>query len=235
VHCLEDEQSRAMRVLIFGASGMVGGGVLRECLADPGVEQVISVARTASGSDCEKVKEIVHGDFLDFTKIEASVFGDIDAAFFCLGVSSSGMSETDYVRVTYEYTLAAARALFKISPDATFVYVSGAGADSTERSRTMWKRVRGHTENALLALSPKTFVFRPALIQPRGGAVSRTPIYRLLYRVTAPILPLLRALLPRSVTDTEQLGRAMLHVARNGAPHRLLYSDDINALGKRVS
>src|SRR5258706_7444577 len=166
-----------MKVLIFGASGMVGSGVLRECLADSGVEQVISITRTTGRSGHPKLKEIAHANFLDFTKIAERAFSGIDAAFFCLGVSSSGMSEADYTRVTYEYTLAAARTLAKVSPRATFVYVSGVGADSTERSRTMWERVRGRTENALLALSPKSVVFRLALIQPRGGAVSRTPSY----------------------------------------------------------
>jgi uncharacterized protein YbjT (DUF2867 family) len=218
-----------MKVLIFGASGMVGSGVLRECLADPGVEQVISIVRTAGHSGHAKLTEITHADFLDFTKIADSAFSGIDAAFYCLGASSNGMSEADYTRVTYEYTLAAARTLAKVSPGATFVYVSGVGADSTERSRTMWQRVRGRTENALLALSPKNVVFRLALIQPLG-AVSRTPSYRLLYRIIGPILPLLRALFPKSVTDTKQIGRAMLYVARHGAPRRLLYSGDINTL-----
>lgn len=121
-----------MRVLIFGASGMVGGGVLRECLADPAVEQVISVARTAGGSRHAKLTEVVHAHFQDFATIEASAFAGIDAAFFCLGVASSGMPEADYTRVTYEYTVAAARTLARVSPAATFVYVSGVGADSTE-------------------------------------------------------------------------------------------------------
>jgi catalase len=210
---------------------MIGAGVLRECLAADDVQEVISIVRTAGTFRHPKLHEIVHADFLDFGPIVPIAFSGIDAAFFCLGISSGGMSEADYTRITYDITLAAARALLQGSPDATFVYVSGAGADSTERSRTMWARVRGRTENALLQLSQKTFIFRPAVVRPVHGVTSRTESYRRFYAVAQPLLPLLHRLFPQWVTSTEAVGRAMLEIAGHGAPRRLLESREINRPG----
>src|SRR5579862_5985091 len=210
---------------------MIGGGVLHECLADTGVQEVISIVRTPGTVRHPKLREIVHVDFMDFGAIASKAFTRIDAAFFCLGVSSSGMSEADYTRVTSDITLAAAQALLQASPEATFVYVSGAGADSTERSRTMWARVRGRAENALLQLPLKTFILRPALVRPMYGIASRTASYRRFYAVAAPLLPLLQRLFPQWVTTTEVLGRAMLELARHGASRRVLESRDINLVG----
>jgi uncharacterized protein YbjT (DUF2867 family) len=221
-----------MRVLLLGASGMIGGGVLRECLAAVDVQEVLSIVRTAGTLRHLKLREVVHADFLDFSSIEPT-FGAVDAAFFCLGVASAGMSEADYSRITYGITLAVARAVLQASPAATFVYVSGVGADSSEKTRTMWARVRGRTENALLNLPLKAFVFRLALVQPMYGASSRTGSYRLFYALTRPLLPLLRRLFPSWVSTTELVGRAMLEVARHGAPRQLLYSADINRLAIR--
>ena len=214
---------------------MIGSGALRECLADPGVEEVVSIVRTAGAVHDPKLREIVHGDFLDFSSIGPTAFAGVDAVFFCLGIASVGMSEADYTRITYGITLAAAQTLLQSSPSATFIYVSGAGADSSERSRTMWARVRGRTENALLRLPLKACIFRLALIQPVHAAVSRTRSYRLFYAVAAPLIPLLRALFPRLVTNTELVGRAMLEVARHGAPRQLLDSRDVNLLAERAS
>jgi len=211
---------------------MIGGGVLRECLADPGVDEVISIVRRAGTVHHSKLREIVHADFHDFSSIAGTAFAGVDAVFFCLGVASAGMSEADYTRITYGITLAAAQTLLQSSPAASFIYVSGVGADSSERSRRMWARVRGRTENALLRLPLKTFIFRLALIQPVHGAVSRTPSYRLFYMAAAPLMPLLRMLFPASVTNTELVGRAMLEVARHGAPRPLLDSRDVNVLGR---
>jgi uncharacterized protein YbjT (DUF2867 family) len=219
-----------MRVLLFGASGMIGSGVLRESLADPGVERVISIVRKPGTVQDAKLLEIVHEDFLNFGPIESLVFNEIDAAFFCLGVASAGMKETDYTHITYGITLAAARALLKASPAATFVYVSGVGTDSSEQRGPMWARVRGRIENTLLHLPLKTFIFRLGLVQPTHGAVSRTASYRLFYALTGPLIPVLRAVLPRFVTSTEQVGRAMLQVARHGAPRKVLDSADVNRL-----
>lgn len=218
-----------MKVVLFGASGMVGQGVLRECLLDPRVERVLSIGRAATGQQHPKLRELVHSDFLDFSAVESELAG-YDACFFCLGVSSAGMSEADYHRVTYDFTLAAANALAKRNPNMTFIYVSGAGTDSTERGRTMWARVKGATENALLRLPFKgAYMFRPALIQPLHGIQSKTKSYRVFYAITAPLLPLLKRL-PRYVTTTEQIGRAMIAAAEHGAPSPILESADINAL-----
>ena len=209
---------------------MIGGGVLGECLADSGVRQVASIARSEGTVRHEKLREFVHPDFLDFSNLESSAFAGIDAAFFCLGVSSRGMSEESYTRATYGFTLAAAQTLARASPNATFIYVSALLADTAETGSAMWARVRGRTENALLALPLKSYIYRPGLIQPLDGAVSRTPSFRLFYRLASPVMPLLRRMFPESVTDTKQIGRAMLRIARDGYPGRLLYSKDLNSL-----
>jgi uncharacterized protein YbjT (DUF2867 family) len=210
---------------------MIGQGVLGECLRDPDVDRVLGIGRTTTGRAHPKLRELVHADFSDFSGIERELEGH-DACFFCLGVSSAGMSEPDYTRITYDFTLAAARVLSRLNPKMTFVYVSGAGTDSTGRGRTMWARVKGKTENALLELPfGGVYMFRPAFIQPLGGIVSRTRLYRTLYAVAGPLLPLLRALFPAYVTTTETVGRAMLEVAKRGAPSSVLDSSAINRLG----
>ena len=191
-----------MRVVLFGATGMVGASALIECLADPRVESVLVVRRTPSGVSLPKVTEIVHSDFFDFRPIQAR-FADCDACFFCLGVSAVGMSEEDYHRLTYDLTLAAARSMLAANAKLTFCYVSGAGTDSTERGLSMWARVKGKTENALLALPFKAaFMLRPAYIQPLRGVQSKTPQYRMFYAVLGPLYPLLRRLAPRYVTTS---------------------------------
>lgn len=218
-----------MNVILFGATGMIGQGVLRECLLDEEVERVLAVGRRGTGKQHEKLHEVLHEDFSDFSAIEGHLAG-YDACFFCLGVSSAGMSEKDYRRVTYDVTLAAAKTLMKLNPGMTFIYVSGTGTDSSERGRTMWARVKGETEYALLKLPFKAaYMFRPAFIQPRHGIVSRTRIYRVLYAVMGPLYPLWKTLIPKYVTTTEQLGLAMIHVAKHGAPKRILENADITA------
>src|SRR6267378_2721490 len=168
-----------MRVILFGATGMVGQGVLRECLINPAVERVLAVGRSATGQQHAKLRELVLQDFLDFSAVTGELTG-YDACFFCLGVSSAGMTEAAYRRVTYDVTLAAARSLATINPAMTFIYVSGARTDSSERGRSMWARVKGQTENALLRLPFKSaYMFRPAAIQPLHGITSKTRWYRL--------------------------------------------------------
>jgi len=219
-----------MKVLLFGATGMIGQGVLRECLLDPGITEVRTLVRTRSGVAHPKLKEILHQDYFDYTGIEDQLT-ELDACFFCLGVSSAGMTEEAYRRITHDLTLAAATALCRLNPAMTFSYISGAGADSSEKGRIMWARVKGEIENALLRLPFKAvYLFRPGAIRPLHGIVSRTPLYRLLYRVLGPFLPLLKALSPDSLTTTEQLGRAMIHAARDGAPKAVLEMRDINRL-----
>ena len=219
-----------MKIMLFGATGMVGQGVLRECLLDRDVEQVLAVGRRPTGVRHAKLRELVHEDLADFTPTEAELVG-YDACFFCLGVSAAGMTEAAYTRVTYDFTMAAAEALARSSPGMTFIYVSGAGTDGSASGRTMWARVKGRTENALLNLPFRAkYMFRPAFIQPMHGIVSRTRLYRILYAVVGPLYPVWRFLFPRYVTTTEKVGRAMLRVARQGAPKAVLENADINAL-----
>ena len=216
-----------MNVLIFGATGMVGQGVLRECLADPEIALVQTVGRNPTGVSHPKLREVVHADLFNYATIEDKLAG-FDACFFCLGVTSSGMSEADYTRMTYDLTLAAAASLSRLNPQMVFLYVSGAGTDSSERGRMMWARVKGRTENALLHLPFKgAYMFRPGFIQPLDGIQSRTRMYRVFYTMLKPVLPGLRALLPNQILTTRQIGRAMLNVARSGFPKPILESADI--------
>ncbi len=224
-----------MNVLLFGATGMVGQGVLRECLLDSGVASVVSIGRSKTGVSHPKLREIVHADLSDYAPIESQLSG-FDACFFCLGISSAGMNEEQYSRVTYDITVRAAETLARLDPGMTFVYVSGQGTDSTEHGRTMWARVKGRTENALLRLPFKAaFMFRPGVIVPRFGARSKTTSYRVLYTFTRPLLPLLLRAFPNQVLTTDEIGHAMLLVARRGAPKPILETADIRSLLSRFA
>jgi uncharacterized protein YbjT (DUF2867 family) len=211
---------------------MVGQGVLRECLQARDVELVQTVGRTPTGQQHPKLRELVHAEMWDYRGIEPELAG-FDACFFCLGAASATMSEQAYTHLTYDLTLAAATTLARLNPQMVFVYVSGAGADSSEKSRVMWTRVRGRTENALLQLPFRgVYIFRPGMIQPLGGIKSKTAAYRTFYSLAKPLLPVLRAMFPDQVLSTAQVGQAMLAAARNGAPKRVLESADINRLGR---
>lgn len=224
-----------MRVIIFGATGMVGQGVLRECLADPEVESILIVGRSPVGVEDAKVREIVHSDLFDYSGLEGELTG-FDACFFCLGVSAAGMSEDRYHRISVDLTLAAAQTLSRLNSEMTFIYVSGMGTDSTEKGRIMWARVKGKTENEILKLPFKAaFMFRPAYIQPLNGIRSRTKAYRLLYGLVGPLYPMLQALFPRYVTTTEKVGLAMLRVAKQGNSQPILENEDINSLASSGS
>lgn len=219
-----------MKVMVFGATGMVGQGVLLECIADPGVRSVLVVGRSALGIQNPKVREIIQANLLDYSSIEGELRGQ-EACFFCLGVSSAGMAEEAYRRVTYDLTIAAAEVLAKLNPGMTFCYVSGAGTDSTERGRSMWARVKGKTENALLRLPFKAaFMFRPGYIQPLKGVKSKTILYRVLYAIIGWLYPLWKLLFPNHVTTTQNVGRAMIHVAQRGYPRPYLENREINEL-----
>ena len=219
-----------MNVILFGATGMVGQGVLRECLLDPDVKTVLSIRRGVTGQKHQKLREVVYPDLLNLSPLETQL-AQFDACFFCLGVSSAGMSEDAYWRITYNLTMSVAEALVKGNPNMTFIYVSGAGTDSSERGRSMWARVKGQTENALLRLPFKAaYMFRPAAIVPLHGIKSRTRIYRIFYAVLGPILPLLESHFPKYITTTEKLGRAMIKVATQGAPKPVLENLDINEI-----
>jgi hypothetical protein len=209
---------------------MVGQGALRECLLDPRVERVLSVGRSRTGQQHPKLEELVLPDLFDLGASADRLQG-FDAALFCLGATSAGMSEADYRRLTHDLTLAIAQTLVRLNPNMTFIFVSGAGTDSTERGGTMWARVKGATENELLRMPFKAaYMFRPGAIRPLHGIRSKTASYRIAYLLMAPVLPLLQRVLPGLITTTEQLGRAMLHAARSGAPKRILETQDINQL-----
>lgn len=221
-----------MNVLLFGATGMVGQGALRECLLADDVTQVTTIGRTPTGQQHPKLRELVHQDLFDCNTIEPELT-NFDACFFCIGVTSSGMAEAQYTHLTHDLTLVVAQTLARLNPRMTFVYVSGAGADSSEVGKVMWARVRGRLENALQRLPFKAvYVFRPGIIQPLHGIRSKTDTYRRFYALTRPLLPLLRRLLPNTVLSTEIVGRAMLAVARRGAPTAVLEAADIGALGR---
>ncbi|MYS24883.1 Uncharacterized conserved protein YbjT, contains NAD(P)-binding and DUF2867 domains [Streptomyces sp. DvalAA-14] len=220
-----------MKVIVFGASGMVGQGVLRACLADAAVTEVVAVVRRPLRRADPRLREVAHADFTDLSPVAGELAG-ADACFYCLGVSAAGRSEAEYERVTYDYALAAARAVTAGSPELTFTYVSGEGTDSSERGRSAWARIKGRTENALLSMDMRAYMFRPGWIQPVHGETSRTRGYRVMYAATSWLYPVLRRFAPRHVTTTEQLGRAMLAVVRlgGGGPH-ILHSPEINRLG----
>lgn len=204
-----------MRVLLFGATGMIGDGVLLECLESPDVSQVVAIGRRPTGRSHPKLSEVLHDDFTDYSAVSRA-FEGIDTCFFCLGVSAAGMTEERYRRVTADFTIRAAEALREGSSAATFIYVSGAGTYDTGEGRAMWARVKGQVENRLLSMGfPGAWMFRPAYVQPMKGVTSSTGWYRVLYRITGPLYPLLRRF-RRYVTSTVQIGRAMIRVAREG-------------------
>jgi uncharacterized protein YbjT (DUF2867 family) len=219
-----------MRAILFGATGMVGQGLLRECLLDPEIDAVVCVSRSSLGQRHEKLREMINADFYDYSSLDHQLTG-FDACFFCLGVSSAGMSEANYVRLTYDLTMAAAKTLAKLNSGMTFIYVSGQGTDSTQRGRSMWARVKGKTENDLLGLPFKAaYMFRPGAIQALHGIKSKTAFYRVFYVVGKPIFPLLRLLFPQYVTTTEQLGRAMIRVAKQGYSKPIIEAREINGI-----
>lgn len=223
-----------MKVVIFGATGMVGQGVLRECLKDDGVQSVLAVGRTALQQKHAKLSNLQHADLYDYSAVESELSG-YDACFFCLGVSASGLSEAQYHIVTYDLTLAAAQALSRLNPKMTFTYVSGMGTDSSEKGRSMWARVKGKTENALLRLPFKAvYIFRPGMIQPLHGIKSKTTLYRVIYAITGPLLPVIKKIAPSSIVTTAQVGRAMIQVARKGYGVSILEAADINIICRRA-
>ena len=219
-----------MNVLILGATGMVGRGVLRECLLDEGVARVVTLGRTPTGESSSKLREVVHADLFHLASVDDELRG-LDACFYCLGVSAAGMTEAEYARINHEMTLSVAEALARLSPNLSFLYVSGAGTDSTERGRVMWARVKGRTENALLRLPFRSaYMLRPGLIVPMHGVQSKTRLYRTAYTLLGPILPALQRRFPRSIITSEQFGRAMLRLARDGYPKQVLETADLASL-----
>jgi uncharacterized protein YbjT (DUF2867 family) len=215
-----------MKVILFGASGMIGQGVLRECLLDPGVERVLAVARAPLAQQHDKLRVLVHADFTRWDGVDLSGY---DACFWCLGVTSVGTTEEAYHQITYDFAVAAAEALVRQNPKMTFIFVSGRGSD--EQGRAMWARVKGKAENALLKLPFKAvYVFRPGAVQPLHGIRSRTKLYNAIYVAAAPLFSLWKVVAPGSIVTTEQVGRAMIAVARVGASKKVLENGDINQI-----
>lgn len=226
-----------MKVLIFGATGMVGQGVLRAALLANDVELVQVVGRSATGVQHPKLREVVHADpgsspgqaLYDYRAIEDRLRG-FDACFFCLGASTVGLDEVQYTRINHDLPLAAANTLARLNPDMTFIYVSGQGTGTRD---AMWARVKGRTENALLALPFKAaYMFRPGVIQPVHGARSKTPMYRAFYFAATPLMGLARRLWPQRVLTTEAIGVAMLNAVRRGASRPVLESPDLHVLSQ---
>jgi uncharacterized protein YbjT (DUF2867 family) len=216
-----------MNVLLYGATGMVGQGVARECELNPGVERIVTVTRRPTSGEHPKTRAVVQPDLRDLASIAAEL-PTINACLFCLGVSSIGMSEEDYSKITYDLTMAIAEQLVKANSAMTFIYVSGASTDSTEHGRIMWARVKGRTENALLRCGFKAaYMFRPGAIIPMHGVRSATAWVNTVYTVVKPLLPLMRRFSPTSITTTEQVGRAMISVARDGYSKSILEMVDI--------
>ena len=215
-----------VKVIVFGATGMVGQAVLTQCLTDPGVSAVVVVGRTSVGRSHSKMREILHRDFFDFDAL-TDEFTGADACLFCLGVSSVGKKEPGYRRITKDITLAAAEVIGRASPSVVFEYISGRGTDSTEHGRVMWARVKGETENALLAMPFRGYAIRPGFIQATGGEQTKTTFYRAAYRVTGWLYPVLRRFAPDYVIRSDELGRAMIAVARQLPEKRILESADL--------
>lgn len=219
-----------MKVIITGATGMVGEGVLHECLQHPQVERVLVVNRKPCGMTHPKLKEILHADFFDLSAIEPELAG-YDACYFCLGVSSVGMNEADYYKMTYTLTLHFAESLCRQNQQMTFCYVSGAATDSTEKGRSMWARVKGKTENDLRKLPFKqVYAFRPGYMHPTPG-LRNTLKY---YRYIGWLYPLFRALFPGVVSTLAELGLAMIHVTLEKYPKPILEVRDIVSAAKKA-
>jgi uncharacterized protein YbjT (DUF2867 family) len=216
-----------MNVIITGSTGMVGRGVLLECLDHPKIEQVLVINRHSLQLSHPKLEEIIHQDFFNWSGLEDQLRG-FDACFFCLGVSSNGMKEAAYHRMTYDLTMRFAQTLLPRNPHMTFCYVSGAGTSSEEKGM-MWARVKGKTENALLSLGFKdAYMFRPGFIKPMRGIKSRTPLYNSLYKVIKPFEGLIMKF-PKWATDTVTVGRAMIEVGLSGYSKKILETEDINS------
>ncbi|MCF8370811.1 MAG: hypothetical protein K9H64_04260 [Bacteroidales bacterium] len=220
------------KVIITGATGMVGKGVLLECLDHESIGEVLVIGRNSIGMDHPKLKELTHEDFLDFSKVKDQLIG-YDGCFFCMGISAAGLKEAEYKKITYDFTLSMAKTLFELNPDMTFSYVSGQGTDSTEKGRMMWARVKGKTENDLLMLGfRQAFMFRPGAIIPLRGIKSRTKSYQFMYDYFMWLVKLIKFLSPNSVVNTTQIGLAMINSMLNGYDKKILIPRDIIKLSK---
>lgn len=216
-----------MKVIVTGATGMVGKGVLLECLEDSAVTEVVSISRRTLGLEHAKLKEILHSDFSNFEAIKDQL-SEFDAAFLCMGVSAAGMDEAEYSKLTYDFTMSLANTLYEMSPNLTLTYTSGQGTDSTEKGKTMWARVKGKLENDLLALGFKgAYMFRPGVIIPLRGIRSGTKLYQFFYDYLLWLIKLMKLVFPNSIVNTTQLGLSMIQVAKEGYAQNILDPIDI--------
>jgi uncharacterized protein YbjT (DUF2867 family) len=221
-----------MKILILGASGLIGRGVLRECILDSDISAVKLIGRTRIDPSfhiqTSKLTELVMPNMFDYSKVESELSG-FDACFICLGIAAKDMAnEAQYIRMTFDLTMAAASVIAKLNPDIRLTYVSGAGTDGTTQSKSLWMRVKGQVEQALLALPIKQSVmFRPLAVQAINGEVARNGLYRVAFLLGSPFITMLRKLLPSKIVTTEQMGKAMLHIAKNGSAKPVLESADI--------
>ncbi|MEM6524749.1 MAG: NAD-dependent epimerase/dehydratase family protein [Bacteroidota bacterium] len=221
-----------MNIIVTGASGMVGRGVLLECLDHPKIDKVLSIGRTNINLDHPKLEQLEQKDFSDFSNQTSSIKG-FDACYMCMGVSAAGLNEVRYTKITYDYTLALAKELIKLNDEMTITYVSGEGTDSSERGRTMWARVKGKTENDLLSMGfKKAFMFRPGAIIPLRGIKSRTKLYQFVYDYFMWLVRLMKWLAPNSVVNTTQIGLAMINASCNGYGQEIVRPKDIIKLAK---
>ncbi len=222
--------NKDLRVIITGTTGMVGEGVLHECLQNPDITAVLLINRKPLGITHPKLKEIIHSDFFELSSIEGQLSG-YDACYFCLGVSAIGMNEEDYYRMTYTLTLYVAQVLSKANPEMVFCYVSGSGTDSSEKGRAMWARVKGKTENDLMNLPfKKVYAFRPGYMQPTKGLKN----VKKYYHYMSWMYPFFRTVFPSFVSTLKELGLAMIAVTKNGYPKKVLEVKDIIKLAKSV-
>ena len=221
-------QKEKINTIITGATGMVGEGVLHECLNHPDVESVLVINRKPCGVLHQKLKEVIHEDFFNFSSIENQLTG-YNTCFFCLGVSSIGMKENEYYRLTYTLTLHVAETLSRLNPQMCFCYISGAGTDSTEKGRSMWARVKGRTENDLMKLPFKdVYAFRPGFIKPTKG-LTRTHSF---YKYINWLFPIGRLIYPNGFCTLKELGLSMIHVAIYGNNNKIINGKEIIRLAK---
>jgi len=216
-----------IKVIITGATGMVGKGVLLECLASDKVDKILLLSRSSIGIENDKITEIIHKDFYNFSTYY-DAFKGYDACYFCLGTSSFRMKEREYNEITYKMTLHLAKLLSEVNPEMSFCYVSGVGTDTTEMGRSMWARVKGKTENAILKLPFKSaFMFRPGFIQPVNGVKSKTSLYKTIYSIVGPFYPLLKWMNPNGLITTNDLAKAMIKTTLDGYDEAIIYNKDI--------
>jgi uncharacterized protein YbjT (DUF2867 family) len=219
----------SMKVIITGATGMVGEGVLNECLHHPDIEKILIINRKPSGFQHSRLIEIVHPDFFNFSPLKGQLAG-YDACFFCLGVSSIGMKESTFHHLTYELTMHVAGKLLSENPGMTFCYISGAGTDSTEKGRLMWARVKGKTENDLQKLGFRNvYNFRPGVLQSSPGMKNTIPAYKYFKW----LIPVIRLIAPNGISTLKELGFAMINVVKYGFEKNVVEVKDIKVLAKR--